>query len=123
MINLKGRHPEKYQGGSLMKFKSSNTINQRIERITTEHLVIGIDIAKERHVARAVNFRGIERGKALSFNNNLWGFEKLQHWVQKLQHQYEHSSVIIGLESTGHYWFNLANWLVEHEIDVVLVIQ
>jgi len=35
-----------------MKFKSSNAINQRIERITTEHLVVGIDIAKEKHVAR-----------------------------------------------------------------------
>jgi len=61
-----------------MKFKSSNAINQRIERITTEHLVVGIDIAKEKHVARAVNYRGIERGKSLSFNNDHWGFEILQ---------------------------------------------
>ena len=104
-----------------MKFKSSNAINQRIERITTEHLVVGIDIAKEKHVARAVNYRGIERGRPLSFNNNHWGFEKLQSWVQKLQRQHGYSSVIIGLESTGHYWFNLANWLVDQEIDVVLV--
>lgn len=68
-----------------------------------------------------VNYRGIERGRPLSFNNNHWGFEKLQSWVQKLQRQHGYSSVIIGLESTGHYWFNLANWLVDQEIDVVLV--
>lgn len=50
-----------------MNFKSSNAINQRIERITTNHLIVGIDIAKERHVARAVNYRGIEQGRPLNF--------------------------------------------------------
>lgn len=53
-----------------MKFKSSNAINQRIERITTKHLVVGIDIAKETHVAGAVNFRGIQLGRTLSFSND-----------------------------------------------------
>lgn len=33
--------------------------NQRIERITPATLVVGVDIAKERHVAQAINFRGI----------------------------------------------------------------
>ena len=42
-----------------MKFKQSHGQNQRIERITTSHLVIGIYMAKERHVAQATNFRGI----------------------------------------------------------------
>jgi len=49
-----------------MKFKSSDAINQRIERITTEHLVVGIDIAKEKHVARAVNYRGLQCGRHLT---------------------------------------------------------
>ncbi|MDQ8738895.1 IS110 family transposase, partial [Paenibacillus sp. LHD-38] len=42
-----------------MKFKQSAEQNQRIERISTSHLVVGIDIAKETHVAQATNFRGI----------------------------------------------------------------
>ena len=42
-----------------MKFKQSEGQNQRIERITTSHLVVGIDMAKETHVAQATNFRGI----------------------------------------------------------------
>ncbi|RCW40282.1 hypothetical protein DFP97_1393 [Paenibacillus prosopidis] len=42
-----------------MKFKQSVGQNQRIERITTSHLVVGIDMAKEVHVAQATNFRGI----------------------------------------------------------------
>ncbi|RCW40112.1 hypothetical protein [Paenibacillus prosopidis] len=40
-----------------MKFKQSDGQNQRIDRITTSHLVIGIDMAKEVHVAQATNFR------------------------------------------------------------------
>jgi len=29
--------------------------------------------------------------------------------------------VIVGMESTGHFWFNMAHWLVQPGIDVVLV--
>ena len=31
------------------------------------------------------------------------------------------NDVIVGMESTGHYWFNIAHWLVQQGIDVVLV--
>jgi transposase len=50
-----------------MKFKSQARQNQLIEKITTQHLVVGIDIAQQLHVARAVNFRGIVIGNPLSF--------------------------------------------------------
>ena len=50
-----------------MKFKSQDKQNQLIENITAHHLVVGIDIAQESHVARAVNFRGIALGNPLSF--------------------------------------------------------
>ncbi|NOU86332.1 hypothetical protein GC102_11180 [Paenibacillus sp. LMG 31460] len=33
-------------------------LNRKNERITTSHLVVGIDIVKETHVAQATNFRG-----------------------------------------------------------------
>jgi transposase len=39
-----------------MKFKSQDKQNQLIEKITAQHLVVGIDIAQQTHVARAVNF-------------------------------------------------------------------
>ena len=42
-----------------MKFKAQDKQNQLIENITVHHLVIGVDIAQEAHVARAVSFRGI----------------------------------------------------------------
>ncbi|MGO4699293.1 IS110 family transposase, partial [Paenibacillus sp. 2TAB26] len=53
-----------------MKFKSQARQNQLIEKITAQHLVIGIDIAQQMHVARAVNFRGIIIGDYLSFSND-----------------------------------------------------
>ncbi|MBP1971826.1 hypothetical protein J2Z47_000031 [Cohnella thailandensis] len=67
-----------------MKFKQSEAHNQRVERITTFHLVVGIDIAKETHVARAVNFRGMEKGNGLSFKNDREGFERLLRWIHQL---------------------------------------
>ncbi|MDQ0878848.1 hypothetical protein QFZ77_007507 [Paenibacillus sp. V4I3] len=78
-----------------MKFKQSEVQNQRIERITTSHLVVGIDMAKETHVAQATNYRGIVlSNRHLSFNNSVEGFEKLQRWVEGLQqkHNYNNSS-------------------------------
>jgi transposase len=38
------------------------TQNQKISQITPSTLIIGIDIAKEKHVARAQDDRGIEFG-------------------------------------------------------------
>ncbi|MBA2944239.1 IS110 family transposase [Paenibacillus sp. CGMCC 1.16610] len=104
-----------------MKFKQRQIKNQRVERITTNHLIIGVDIAKERHVARAVNFRGIELGRHVSFENRNEGFVKLLGWMQDLLAKHNLTSFIIGLEPTGHYWFNLAEWLTQNGYEVVLV--
>lgn len=105
-----------------MKFKQSDGQNQRIERITTSHLVVGIDMAKETQVAQATNYRGIVlTNQHLSFKNTLQGFEKLQRWMEGLQQKHRLKSIIIGMEPTGHYWYSLANWLVEKGLNVVLV--
>ncbi len=52
-----------------MKFKMQDKQNQLIERISDQHLVVGVDIAQQVHVARAVNYRGIVVGDRLSFGN------------------------------------------------------
>ncbi|MGE1167164.1 IS110 family transposase, partial [Peribacillus simplex] len=59
--------------------------NQLIERISDTHLIVGVDIAQQLHVARAVNFRGIVVGDPLIFENNEEGFVKLLSWIQNLQ--------------------------------------
>jgi transposase len=105
-----------------MKSKLIKAQNQRVERISTSTLVIGIDIAKEKHVAQTINFRGVVlTNRPIMFSNDLGGFEHLECSIRKLQKTHGMNDVIVGMESTGHYWFNIANWLVKQDIDVVLV--
>jgi transposase len=104
-----------------MKFKSQARQNQLIEKITTHHLVVGIDIAQQLHVARAVNFRGIVIGNPLSFSNDEEGFQQLLQWIQRLQIDHKLTAAIVGMEPTGHYWLNISRWLTERQFEVVLV--
>lgn len=107
----------KTQGG----FEVNYNRNKKLKQITPETLVVGIDIAKEKHVARAVDDRGYEFGKRLVFENNITGFERLLAWVSEKQQAYEKTHVILGCEPTGHYWFNLAYFAKAKEIPFVVV--
>ena len=104
-----------------MKFKAQDKQNQHIEKITSQHLVIGIDIAQLTHVARAVNFRGIVIGNPLSFSNDEEGFQTLLCWIQSLQAAHNLNFAIIGMEPTGHYWLSVSRWLSEKQFEVVIV--
>jgi transposase len=95
--------------------------NQRISQITESTLVIGVDIAKHKHVARAQNDRGLVYGKAFSFSSTRQGFESFYHWIQNLMKEYQKNQLIVGMEPTGHYWMTLAAFLRNRKISVVLV--
>lgn len=97
------------------------TQRQRIQQITEKTLIIGTDIAKFKHVARAEDFRGIELGKHLIFENNHMGFVALLAWIDKLKIANNKEKVIFGMEPTGHYWLPLAQFLCEAGIKVVVV--
>ncbi|MGG3476763.1 IS110 family transposase [Peribacillus frigoritolerans] len=104
-----------------MKFKMQDKQNQLIERISDKHLVVGVDIAQQLHVARAVNFRGIVVGDPLTFENNEDGFASLLKWMDKLQRLNKLEVAIVGMEPTGHYWINPPKWLFKQGIEVVTV--
>src|SRR3954451_7319550 len=104
-----------------MKYKMQEKQNQLIERISDRHLVVGVDIAQQFHVARAVNYRGIVVGDPLSFENNEEGFARLLQWINGLKATKNFNTAIVGMEPTGHYWINLSKWLYEQNIDVVTV--
>jgi transposase len=104
-----------------MKFKMQDKQNQLIERISEKHLVVGVDIAQQLHVARAVNFRGIVVGDPLTFENSEDGFASLLKWIDKLQRLNKLEVAIVGMEPTGHYWINLSKWLFKQGIEVVTV--
>lgn len=104
-----------------MKFKAQDKQNQLIENISSLHLVVGVDIAQQTHVARAVSYRGIALGSPLEFDNHYEGFRLLGRWIQDLLKSYKLNKIIVGMEPTGHYWLSLARWLLDQGIEAVLV--
>lgn len=99
----------------------SITQNSKIHRISESTLVVGADIAKKIHVARASNVRGVELGKPLEFDNSKRGFDRLRTWIRSLMVDHSLDNVIFGVEPTGHYWMNLSQFLRRQGIQVVLV--
>ncbi|MEW9674480.1 IS110 family transposase [Ammoniphilus sp. 3BR4] len=95
--------------------------NHKIAQITSQTLIIGVDIAKFKHVARAQDYRGLEFGRPYTFENTSSGFEGFLAWIQLLTQQYGMEKTIIGVEPTGHYWLNLAHFLKEQGIKLVVV--
>lgn len=64
---------QKYRGDSTMKSKA----DQRLEAISSTTLIVGVDIAKAVHWARFTDYRGMEIGKAISFNCDRQGFDSI----------------------------------------------
>ena len=90
-------------------------------RGSTQHLVVGIDIAKERHHA----FFGTPAGKVLLhrlvFDNTKEGFEKLCFQSDALKTQHGLAHVVFGMEPSSDYHKPLGEYLIEHGHGVVLV--
>lgn len=95
--------------------------NKKIAQITSQTLIIGVDIAKFKHVARAQDFRGIEYGKPCYFENTKDGFQDFIKWITFIIQEQGMNKVIVGMEPTGHYWLNLAHILKENDIKFVAV--
>jgi len=87
------------------------TQNEKISQIKNETLVVGIDIGKETHYARAFDYRGLELAKLLKFSNTAEGYKLLDRWMQDTSKQHAKTEIIAGFEPTGHYWFTLGDHL------------
>ena len=57
------------------------TQNEKIMSITERTLVVGVDIAKTIHYARAFDYRGIELAKVFKFENSKEGLESFKEWI------------------------------------------
>lgn len=84
-------------------------------------MVVGIDIGSTNHYARAFDWRGIELGKTYKFSNSQEGFQSLKDWMQYLQKKLDKSDAMVGIEPTGHYWFDLGAYLENKGILLVMV--
>ena len=105
-----------------MKVKYEDRQKQKVIAITTDTLVVGVDIAKNYQWARFVDFRGIEHDRALKFKNSKGGFETILARIREICKKENFAKAVVGMEPTGHYWKAFANWLEKQDgIKVVLV--
>ena len=105
-----------------MKVKYEDRQKQKVIAITTDTLVVGVDIAKNYQWARFVDFRGIEHDRALRFKNSKGGFETILAKIREICKKENFTKAVVGMEPTGHYWKAFANWLGKQDgIKVVLV--
>jgi transposase len=97
------------------------TQNEKILQIKNETLVVGIDIGKDTHYARAFDNRGIELAKLQRVDNTATGYEALDAWMQSIMQQQKKTETIVGFEPTGHYWFTLGDHLKRegHQLGIV----
>ena len=90
-------------------------------RGSDQHLIVGIDVAKERHNAFFGTATGKTLHKGLFFDNTIEGFEKLLTITEALKVQHDLSKVIFGLEPTANYHKPLGEHLIKCGHRVVLV--
>lgn len=80
---------------------------------------LGIDVAKHEHVLGSRYESGERHGGAFAFANDENGFESLLERLRELGAEPEESLVV--MESTGHYWMALWEFLVAHGYEVAIV--
>ena len=100
-----------------MKYKQ----NFKIMQITDKTLVIGVDIAKKVHFARAFDWRGIGVAKTYNFKATSTGFSEFKEWAREIANKNGKDKIVVGFEPTGHYWFTFAQAVLEEGMMVVQV--
>jgi len=90
-------------------------------RSSRDYLIVGIDVAKERHHAFFGTASGRTLLKRLIFDNNQSGFKQLITRASQLQVVHGLSRVVYGLEPTGNYHKPLSSWLLAKDQMLVLV--
>ena len=79
-------------------------LNQKLELIQNSQLIVGIDIAKNTHIATIMSISGRELKVGIKVPNTRNGFQDLEKALQP----YDPKKVIISMEPTGHYYKSLA---------------
>ena len=95
--------------------------NEKINQVSENTLVIGIDIAKHKHFACAIDDRGRVLQKSFPIYQTREGFEGFYQRLLTLKNTHNKKEILIGFEPTGHYWMNLAHFLTHYGIPYVMV--
>lgn len=99
-----------------------STQNKKINQVKETTMVVGIDVGSVKHYFRAFNWRGIElTKKPIPISNSMEGFTAFSAEVVRLMEQNGLEEAMVGFEPTGHYWFNLGQFLSGKNIKFVMV--
>ena len=90
-------------------------------RHSEEYLIVGIDIAKDRHHAFFGTATGRTLLKRLVFSNDYEGFTKLLDQAEALRARHGLKKVVYGMEPTANYHKPLGEYLIHLGRSVVLV--
>jgi transposase len=94
---------------------------RREVRGSAEYLLVGIDVAKDKHYAFFGTATGKTLFKRLVFENNLEGFRKLLVQAEAMKVQGGLKKVVFGMEPTANYHKPLGEHLIRCGHRVVLV--
>lgn len=81
---------------------------------------LGIDIAKNTHVASLIDEKGKNIFKGFSFSNSSDGGKSLLDIIKKYVN---FSDVTVGMEATGHYWLSIYSFLYDYDFHSIHVIN
>ena len=95
-------------------------VNEKIERITQDTLICGIDIGKTKCCARFCDFRGLEVYHKVWFDRTE-DLDAIGCHVTAAMHKENKNDVIISFEPTGHYWLNIDKYFRECGQETVLM--
>ncbi len=90
-------------------------------RGSKDHLIVGIDVAKDDHKAFFGTANGKVLLKRLAFKNDIEGFENLLYRVKAVKKKHGLDELVLGLEPTGNYHKPLGDFLIGCGHRVVLV--
>jgi len=90
-------------------------------RGSEEHLIVGIDVAKDKHNAFFGRANGKTLLKRLVFENNREGFNTLLAYVEAVKMKHALHEEVFGLEPTADYHKPLGEHLIRCGLTVVLV--
>ena len=90
-------------------------------RGSSDTLIVGVDVAKDKHYAFFGTSTGVTVRKCLIFENNKPGFQKLLDLTQDFVYQHDFQHIVFGVEPTGVYHKPLAEYLMGLGEVVVLV--
>ena len=90
-------------------------------RGSKDYLIVGIDIAKEKHHSYFVTANGETLLRRLIFDNTIEGFKKLLDQAKAIQDSYKLKKVVFGMEPTANYHKPLGEHLIRCGRMVVLV--